>query len=286
MTSTIDLNELTLRDRLLAGETGFYFTDLIDWYSLSASKSPINQRPQATGGFGVSRDWRESLVFTIKGGFWGASHVDALVARDVLMEAVATGEPVTVRVTDDNGPFSRTVSVRSLVIDDDHGRKTFTFTMDMEAPDPLRYGAVVSLTTDVPVSGGGLLFPLGTTLTAFWDFGMDGASGRVLASNPGTAPTYSDLSVTGGLELGFIATDRSTGEDVRFDRPIPVGSTVTINQRTGRATIDGQSDVSGFLTRRNFFSVPPGETHQIQFAPLGAITGTPQLTVSTAPAYW
>jgi hypothetical protein len=132
-----------------------------------------------------------------------------------------------------------------------------------------------------------LLFPLGTTPTAYWDFGADGTSGRVSFTNNGTATTWPTLTATGGLSGGFTATDVTTGEVVQFARVIPVGSVVQINQRTGRAWIDSPAnDVSGYiLPTSQFFEVGPGETHQIQFAGLGVVTGTPQFTLTAAPAY-
>jgi len=134
--------------------------------------------------------------------------------------------------------------------------------------------AIVEGTFDGPVS----------SLT-LWDWGADGISGRVSVTNSGTADVWPSLTVSGGLAEGFVATNVSTGESIRFVRPIPEGSTVTINQRTGSASIDGQSDVGGFITERGFFAIPAGETHQIQFAGLGAVTGVPQFTVALSPGY-
>ena len=180
---------------------------------------------------------------------------------------------------------TRRVSVRRVSIPDFGLRAAFEFTVDMIAVDPLRYGAEVSVSTGIPVSGGGLLWPLGTTALEYWDWGSEGASGRVSVTNVGTADVWPSLTASGGLAGGFVVTNVTTGQTIRFVRPIPDGSSVTINQRTGFASIDGQSDVGGFITERGFFAIPAGETHQIQFADLGAVSGTPQFTVTLSPGY-
>jgi phage-related protein len=125
---------------------------------------------------------------------------------------------------------------------------------------------------------------LGTNPTAYWDFGADGTTNRLAVTNLGTAESFPLLKVSGGVSSGFVVTDVTTGAVVQFSRLIPVGSQVTVNQRTGRASIDGQSDVSANITIRQFFSIPPGQTHILQFTPLGP-SGGPKLFVTLAPAF-
>jgi hypothetical protein len=285
---------ITCKARGDGSSTGWYFSELQDWYTIPPSKSDVNEREQAHGAFGISHDWRQSAALSAKVMYLASDHDDAVRATNEFNGVMAAGRRMTMSFDDGGIMTSRAVSMRSAKPNDTHGAADVQWSTNFIAPDPRRYAPAVSTITGVPVSGGGLHFPLGTrrsddvvdTSTPYWDFGPDGSSGRAVAANDGKADTYPSLLVTGGLELGFIVTDVTTGQVVRFDRPIPVGSSVLVNQRTGRASIDGQSDVTGFLTRREFFSVGPGETHQIQFAPLGAVTGNPTLTLLTAPAYW
>lgn len=275
---------LTMTDLPVTAE-GFYFNELTDWYAGAESKSAVNERAQADGAFGIGTDWRSSLAVTIGGYFLGDTPEAAVLASESLSSINSGGRKVPVAVTDSVRTTSRSMSVRLVSIPDFKGRASFTFTIDMIAADPLRYGVDQSVTTGPPMSGGGLLFPLGTTPTAYWDFGADGQSGRVSVTNDGTAAVWPTLTATGGMSGGFVATNVTTGATVRFERPIPDDSVVSVNQRTGRASIDGQSDVSGFITQREFFSVPAGATHQVQFSVLGSTSGTPQFGLSYAPAY-
>jgi hypothetical protein len=170
-------------------------------------------------------------------------------------------------------------------------------------PAPEGVGLFVTNTTTIEDPPGskfyayldGVSDPAGSGLYAFTsiprpegvyrDWGLDGSSGRVTVTNEGTTETFPVIEVTGGLSGGFVIADITSGRVVVLRREVPLGSTVTINQRSGSATIDGQSDISGFLTSFGFFSIPAGETHVIQFSGLGAVTGTPQIALTVQDAY-
>lgn len=266
--------------------TGFTITRWSGWWDGPPVRRRGNERPQADGDFGSSKNWRGARVVTVEGSYVGTTMQDTYAAMQSLAALQASGVASDFRVVE---PFSTLTAVVELAgaprMPDHLAFPFFSFAFDVVAPDPYRYGDMVSVFTGVPVSGGGLLFPLGTTPSAFWDFGADGSSGRVSVTNLGSAAVWPILSVAGGMSGGFVATDVTSGGSVRFERSIPEGSVVSINQRTGRASIDGQSDVSGFITGRDFFSVPAGGTHQIQFAVLGSVSGSPQFTVLFAPAF-
>lgn len=274
---------------------GFGFSDNPDWYSTSDSKTDVDERIGADGGFDVEHDWRTALAVTVTGWYRGPDRASVRAALNTIKKAVARGTMIVLRHTDEDEVTERTLSVRKFTPSDTRGARFFTFTLDLLAPDPLLYGLEQDFPpVGVPASGGGLHFPLGGSAAddavpdparPFWDFGADGTSGRVEITNEGTAPSFPFITVTGGLADGFIIADVTTGQQVVFLRNILPGSVVTINQRTGQALLDGQNDVSDKVVSWDFFSVGPGETHVIQFSPLGATTGTPQATFSFQPAY-
>jgi hypothetical protein len=152
----------------------------------------------------------------------------------------------------------------------------------MLAVDPARYGPAESVSTGIAVAGSGYTWP------AVWpaDWGIGGVDGRVSVTNDGSVETWPIMQVTGGLSAGVELVEVITGSRLRLDRQIPLGSTAYFNARTGRAYLDSTAnDISGFMTGRDWWSVPPGATRTVQFNPLGAVTGTPVLTVTIAPAY-
>lgn len=280
------VNSITIAGYVMHGGAhgdGWYFSDLIDWSGVTASKSSITERPQADGSFGNIKDYRESAAVSVNLFYASDSTVEALLAVEQFLGAVGSGDSVEVSMTDELRTTSRVVSVRNAIPEDNHGQPVIKVPVDMIAYDPLRYGLPVSVSTGPPVSGGGLKFPLGSG-TSYWDFGPDGSSGRVSVTNSGTAATWPELTVRGGVAEGFIVANVSTGQSIRFDRVIPAGRSVTVDQRTQTALLDG-SPVGGFITESGWFQIPAGATHLIQFSPLGDLSGSPLLTVTMRPAF-
>lgn len=288
----IRLVPIELRDDPSAGitfagsagqSTRFYFRNLVDWRAVGDSKTEIIQRPQAHGSFRSGKDFRPSLVISFEGFYSGTDRLDALAASDMLAGLANAPSSFWLTVTDEDGEFSREVSLRRIDPGDIRGQRVFTFTVYTEAFDPLRYGAESTVSTGLPVLGGGLTWPI--TWPLMWAAG--GSDGRITLANPGTADAAPVLSVSGGLDGGFSLTEVGTGREVRFERLIPDGSVVVMDTRTGRAYIDAPgNDVTGFLTRSDWPTVPAGGSTVLQFNALGGSSGVPTLTGRTRPAYW
>lgn len=186
--------------------------------------------------------------------------------------------------TDDDGlTLGRTVRVTQVAPASRRGGDLKrVLTVYTEAADPLMYGLETVGSTGVPTPGVGVADPI----TDPFSEGAPGNLGRVAFTNTGTAPTSVTLMVAGGLSGGVEIRVVETGEILRLERLIPDGSVVTFRSRTGRAVIDGQSDVTGFLTVDDWPQVPAGATRTFQFTPLGVATGTPSMSVSASPAYF
>lgn len=272
-----------------AASSGFTVSTLVGWWDGPGVKVEIRERPRADGAFGVAQSNRASRVVTIEGSFAGSTLEDAYAAVRRIAALQASGRPSLFRVVE---PFTA-LSCEALltgapVLPNQLFSPFFTFKFDVVATDPLLYGDPVTVSTGVPVAGGGLVWPLGSSSAAYWDWGVDGTSGRVTLRNDGTAGAWPTVTATGGMSGGFVATavQGAMVRSVRFERVIPDGSLVSINFRTGRAWIDAPgNDVSGFITVGDFFQVPAGSSLDVQFAPLGVVTGTPTFTATVSPAF-
>jgi hypothetical protein len=280
--TTITHGDITIEDGF--GD-GFHLRRLIGWYDAAPTKYEAEDRGQGHGTHRPGTVYRGARVVTVEGSWSGRTIVDAYRARRQVA-ALPAGETLF-SVTD---PLDTTSVMGSLAkapqVDDEIIEPFFTFAYDLVTHDPFRYGPWVPSSSGVPTPSSGLTWPLGSAPSGlYWDWGTEGVSGRVPVSNDGTADTYSTFEVTGGLGGGFLLTWVPTGAEIRFTRPIPDGSIVYLNPRTGRASIDGQSDVSGFLVKSEWWPIEPGQSGEVQFTPLGTVTGTPRLTVTTADAY-
>jgi hypothetical protein len=165
----------------------------------------------------------------------------------------------------------------------------FPWAVEWVCPDPLRYGVPTGFPTAFPTAGGGLRFPLftnGTVGVGHLDFGLPGTSGRVTVSNPGTAAAWPQFTVVGPVpDEGFDVVCVETGERLTYATGVSAGSTVVMDSATGRVLLNGDADRSGFLTRADWFSVPPGGTCTVAFLPRG-VSSAAVLTVTLRPAWW
>jgi hypothetical protein len=75
-----------------------------------------------------------------------------------------------------------------------------------------------------------------------------------------------------------------TGQRIVVNRDLTASNVVTVNPKTGTVLLDG-SPIPGYVTRGEWWSVPPKVRSQVQFLANGTVTGTPTLTAATPPAF-
>jgi hypothetical protein len=275
------LGPVTLHARQFLG-SGYFFSDLTDWYTLPDSKAPVDPIPGAPGNFDGGEDWPAAAVFSL-GGFARAGSRQEAIQMQAALNAVRSMAALTaLTVADDDGPTSRLVSIQRIKWSDQKKESTVPFTIDFLAPDPFRYGTAAAVTCGLPVDGTGWQWP------AVWpdDWGSGGDPGRIVTVNVGSQAAYTQLAVSGGLDGGASIINIEDGREVRLERPIPLGSTAYIDPTTGQAWLDTPSnDISGFLTVADWWQVPPNSFRTLQFNGLGTVSGTPQLTGTTAPPF-
>lgn len=276
----VELPGITLTE----GSEGWVIADLVGWYSMPDSKSPIDEIPQQHGAFDPGVDWRTSAAISFTAGYIGTSHAECVSAVEQFNGALANSSNTPMRVTDGGRATSRTVSVRHVGVPDffDYDQHEVHFAVDMIAPDPFRYGDAVTASAGLPSLAGGLTFPITFPIT----FTSTGDPGRIVLSNEGTQETWPQFTVRGGLSDGFSLVAVETGREIRFEFPLSDTDEVTVDPRSGQAWINDPSNaVGGFLTVRDWWSVPPGASRTVQFNGLGSVSGSPLLTGVIAPAY-
>ncbi|KAB1647468.1 hypothetical protein F8O06_02710 [Pseudoclavibacter sp. CFCC 14310] len=262
---------------------GWMLDDLTDWFSLPDSKAESVARPQAHGSFDPGTDWRAGSVHTLTAGYAGASTAEVERALRTLNGLAGTNTLVRCEVALPSGVTHRMVSIRRIDAPPVYNLPFVTgIKIDLLAPDPCAYGTEVSAVTGLPTAGTGVQFPFAFPA----DFGTPGDPGRVVFVNEGTAPTPLRFRVSGGMSDGFSLKCIESSDVLTLSRPLPVGSSVTLDSSDGTAMLDGVSPVSGFLTDDDWWQVGPGETCTIQFEALGDVTGSPQLQVTGAPAWF
>lgn len=251
------------------------------WYSGPPVRSVVDNRPTANGAFGVSQVFKGARVITQRGTILADSLPDGMDLWSSFAALQADGQPSMFSVTDDLGTRSASVTLAGPPEVSPIVAGYATYILQLVARDPVKYGPGTSVATGLPAAGGGLEYNLysGGAGGALY-YGTNGDLGRITLFNAGTAETWPSVVITGELTTGFYLQCLETGEVVRYDRVVPAGTTVSIDFRTGEVLVDGVSDGSAYLTRDEFFSLPPMTTRTVQFNPIAGSSGTPTMTVT------
>jgi hypothetical protein len=239
------------------------------WFSSPPVKTVPDDRANSDGVFGVSKVYRSARPINLPGLFTGTGDpvADALTWR-MISGILAAGNSGTIEVDDPAGALTSDVLL----------------TGDACVLTPLVNGMA---SYELPTAGGGLQYNLGdggSGGTLY--YGANGNLGRITLTNGGTADVYPLFTVTGQLDGGFYIQRLDTGDQLRYERVVPAGSTVSIDSRTGEVLVDGTSDASTYLTRDDFFPVPAMSSIDVQFNPISTSSGTPTMTASQRDGWW
>lgn len=257
------------------------------WYALPSTDPKLSKRPNAHGAFGLGQIFAKEARPVVNGQYYGVSTADALAQRNRLNALFADGKPVIMRVTDELGATTRQVWLLDASTSFRYDFSHFPFDLALVAPDPRRYGVTTSESDGMPSAGSGLVWNLGTAVSGlFFDWGSAGVLGQVEYTNVGISTTYPRIEVggAGAFDVGFRITEIETGRELIFNRSTNLGDVIVFDSRTQRATL-GQGDVTAFLSSRDWFAIPAGETRRYQINPLGSTSGSPTITIYAAPAY-
>jgi hypothetical protein len=263
---------------------GYTYDRIDDWLKVEAPVEMV-ARPNAPGAYSPGQTYPEDLTISIEGQFFGVTEVAALEAREVLLGLYNDGLPIVMAVTNPLGTTTREVFVKAVKVPWTIHRQ-FKFTVDVVAEDPRRYGPTQSVTVGLAVAGSGLVWPESGLVWPV-DWGTVASSDRGVVVNTGNAETVSRYTVTGGAMLeGFAIVNVDTGERLTYVGLVNNGDVIELDTEARTAFINGTSPGGRFLPSPQWWAIPRKSTRVLQFIALGAVTGTPRLTIDTAPAYY
>lgn len=252
-------------------DQGLYWTDLTGWTGLPDLRGESDNIPGGHGRFRRSTFYRDSRIITLVGHILAADPNELVQVRDRLESALAVGHGVLKVVTTTTGEWYREVEIDKLTVDPDHGRRYVKFTVDMVAPDPLRYGKAQRVgPATAPSYSGGVRFPQSTP----FNFGSVDSGSSLFIPNSGAVEIYPRIEIEGGFSV-ITVRNRTTGQVVSLDWPVPVGGLLVVDNEARRIYADG-SDVTAQASARQWFEVPAGETHEITFDVVSP-TGVPRM---------
>lgn len=272
-----------------ANGVSWLYGSIKGWYDGPPVKGGKTDRPQSHGSF-AERAFRDGRTVTIAGWVSAPSRALASAAQISLSGLLASGDFGAFMVADsDQGSLSAQVQIDGTPLVDWDEPCEIEYQLSFYAPDPLRYGAPVPVTTGFPQLAGGLeydLFTDGTTDTGFLEFGAASATGRLVVANPGNEDVWPQFQITGPIPAQGLEVVRvGTGERLRFEGEVSTGSVLLLDSATGLVVIDGYADRSGLLTIRDWSPVAPGGSAEFEFVPLGTYSAA-QLTATVSPGFW
>lgn len=159
---------------------------------------------------------------------------------------------------------------------------TARFSIQIVAKDPRKFGDLITTSTRLPFSSGGLVRP--STWPRTWT-GVSG-TGKVTINNPGNTQAPVWLRIDGPLPAGgWTITHQGKRQSLTFATALALGAGefVAVDMDRREVLAQGQAPRSGYVTSRGWFSLDPGE-NVIAFSAQN-YSSTASLTVSTKPSW-
>jgi hypothetical protein len=156
------------------------------------------------------------------------------------------------------------------------------FSFQVVAKDPRKFGDLVTASTRLPFSEGGLIRP--STWPRTWT-GVSG-TGKVTINNPGNTQAPAWLRIDGPLPAGgWTVTHQGKQTSLTFATSLALGSGefVTVDMDRREVLAQGQAPRSGYVTSRGWFSLDPGD-NVIAFSAAN-YSSTASLTVTSKPSW-
>jgi hypothetical protein len=139
--------------------------------------------------------------------------------------------------------------------------------LELYAPDPRIYSyPKIQKVTDGTI-GGGLNYPVAYPM----NYGGSTQLQAVTIYNDGNSPSWPVFTVTGNFFTGFEITD-GLNSVIRYDSAVTMQAPVIIDTAKGSAMQMG-ADNSRYLSRRDWFSIPPKSSIQPKFVPFQDAAG-------------
>lgn len=252
-------------------DSGLIWTDLEGWWGLPDARGDGDPIPGGHGRFRRRKVLRDARIMTLRGHIYAKDNTELVEVRDRFEAALSDGVGLMRVATSASGVWERWVEIDTLTIDPDRGRHETAFTVDMIAPDPRRYGPLLRVgPAKLPTSHGGVRFPQKTP----FNFGSVTSGGRLMIPNSGAIPVSPTLIVSGGFEA-VVVSDITAGRRLRLEWPVSVGSEAIFDSRSRRVELNG-SEITRWLTRREWFKIPAGMTHEFRFEVEGG-SGDPRM---------
>lgn len=274
---------IAVGDLVLGAEdvTGVRVTvDKFDGWGSPASTAVLTQRARGHGATS-SEGFLRARIMTVEGLILAPSPYALSEAADTLSAAVSLDRfPMLVS---EHGRIRNVMAQRQDEVIFTYLTDTIArYSIQIAARDPRKFGDLITASTRLPFSEGGLAFPVTFPVT----FTGTSGTGVLRINNPGNTPAPVWLRIEGPIPPGgWTVTHVGKQQTVAFSTALTLGSGefVTVDMDRKEVLAQGQAPRSGYVTSRGWFSLDPGD-NDIAFSAQN-YSSTASLTITTKPAW-
>ncbi|MEU0789154.1 phage tail protein [Amycolatopsis sp. NPDC005961] len=225
------------------------------WSGGPGVRLELSDRPQRDGSFDAP-SFRSARVITLEGTAIAPDGSARERAKDRMAALLADGTRLTpLVVAERTVRRSARVRLSSAIKIVDTTPVSFDWSVQVTAPDPLRYGEDLHVETcGLPRPAPGMTFPVRFPLV----FGR-GEGGTLALANSGTATVRPVWTITGPCVQPAIRND-STGERMAFSLSLAEGDVLTVDSAARTVFLGEASRRATLLPRSAWFGLPPGST--------------------------
>lgn len=270
---------------LVLGDTDAYgvrwsLTKFDGWKGSPTPTLELDQRARSHGAT-ASESFLTPRIMTL-GGLIHAPNLAALDDAFDRLNAAVTLDPQLMVVAEESRIRNCMVQRKGEVLPDEISDVLGSYSILISAKDPRKFGDLISASTVLPSSSGGLVYPVTYPVT------YTGVSntGIIQVNNTGTTPAPVWLRIDGPVPAGgWTVTHVGKKQSLTFATSLALaaGEFVTVDMDRREVLAQGQSARSGYVTSRGWFSLDPG-VNEIAFSAAN-YSSTALLTVATKPSW-
>jgi hypothetical protein len=257
-----------------------WILDEFNWDDSPASTAELTQRARGHGATS-SEGFFTPMVYTLTGVIAAPTVALGVAARNAMSAAVTLDE-FQLTVAEGDSILHSMVKRQDQIIFKRINPTDRTFSIQIAAKDPRKFGDLITATTRLPFSEGGAEYPVTYALTYT---GVSG-TGVVRVNNPGNTQAPVWLRIDGPIPAGgWSITHQGKQQTLTFATSLALaaGEFVTVDMDNREVKAQGQSARSGYVTSRGWFDLDPGD-NDIAFSSAN-YSSTATLTVTTKPAW-
>lgn len=274
-----------------------YWPVRMSGWSTRTTKNQRTAKPVLPGSYRAPNPTAEKIISLA--GWCVAPSAPVRSKAENRLQSICSDPDILYRmdVTEEDGTRFRTVELESVDIVR-HDEFHFQFTIQLAAPDPMKYDiGLLTASTGLPSAGTlGLNWNEAESTTGLdWqdptglDWGVVGSNGTMSLTNGGRAPAWPVFTISAGANplVNPVITEQSSGRQLRYTGTLLAGQTLVIDTNPFARTVllNGVADRRPFLTRAEWFPIPANGSTSATFS-ADAYSATALLTAEWRNTYF